>query len=247
MNERPDTDQTADLRELESRLGLDFDDPALLSRALTHRSYINEHPNAPREDNERLEYLGDAVIDFLVAEYLFRQFPRKDEGELTSLRAALVRSETLAQFARSLDIGPYLLLGQGESDNGGRERAPILCAAFEAVVGAIYLDQGLEAAATLVTHLIGPALKQIQASSLHKDAKSEFQVWAQARTNITPHYRMVASEGPDHAKTFTVQVLVGDDVWGEGRGRSKQAAAQAAAAEALIKSEAESRAGMDDN
>lgn len=222
-----------ELRTLESRLGLSFKDKSLLSRSLTHRSYLNENPGRVLEDNERLEFLGDAVLDFLVGAYLYHRFPEMSEGELTSLRAALVRTETLADFARSLEIGRFLLLGLGEADSGGRDRTPILCAAFEALVGAIYLDQGLEAVRKLVEPLLDPALVAILDDSLHIDAKSEFQVWAQAQFNITPHYRVVGSAGPDHAKIFTVQVCVGDKVWGEGNGRSKQSAAQAAAASAL--------------
>lgn len=224
-----------DLLELSEQLGVEFRDYSLLARALTHRSYLNENPGAANEDNERLEFLGDAVIDFIVAAYLYHRYPEMDEGELTSLRAALVRSEALAQFARDLQIGAYLRLGYGEEENGGRDRDALLCATFEAVMGAIYLDQGLEPVRRLMEGLIQPALERIRAGALHKDAKSEFQVWAQARYNITPQYRMVASEGPDHAKTFTVEVVVGNDVWGQGRGRSKQSAAQAAAAEAILK------------
>ncbi|MFO7662027.1 MAG: ribonuclease III [Chloroflexota bacterium] len=222
-----------DLLEFSDRLGIDFRDYSLLSRALTHRSYLNENPGTVLEDNERLEFLGDAVIDFIVAAFLYHRFPEMDEGELTSLRAALVRAETLARFAREVDLGQYLRLGYGEAENGGRDRTPLLCASFEAVMGAIYLDQGLEPARALVEGLVGPALEQIRAGALHKDAKSEFQVWAQAHYNVTPHYRMIDSEGPDHAKTFTVQVFVGEVVWGEGRGSSKQTAEQAAAAKAL--------------
>jgi len=190
------------------------------------------------EDNERLEFLGDAVIDFVVAGFLYHRFPEMDEGDLTALRAALVRAESLAGFARQIDLGRYLRLGLGEEENGGRERTPLLCATFEAVAGAIYLDHGLEQARAFIEPLIRPALEQIRAEELYKDAKSEFQVWAQARYNVTPHYRVSGSEGPDHARTFTVQVLVGPEVWGEGRGRSKQVAAQAAAAEAIRRAEA---------
>jgi ribonuclease-3 len=224
-----------DLRQLEERLGVRFDDYSLLSRALTHRSYLNEHPGQALEDNERLEFLGDAVIDFIVADYLYHRMPEVDEGELTSLRAALVRSEALAQLAREVGLGEHLRLGYGEAEGGGRQRIPILCAAFEAVVGAVYLDQGPEATRSLIERLVEPALAEITARQLHKDAKSEFQVWAQGRYNLTPYYRVAGSVGPDHAKTFTVQVLVGDAVWGEGSGRSKQVAAQAAAAAALAR------------
>jgi len=226
-----------DFRPLEEKLGVDFRDRSLLSRAMTHRSYLNENPDWSLEDNERLEFLGDAVLDFVVGAYLYHHFPEMDEGELTSLRAALVRAKTLARFAHQLDLGHFLLLGYGEAESGGRERIPILCATFEAVVGALYLDQGLEEVQSLVEQFIGPALVEIMADSLHKDAKSEFQVWAQAKYNMTPHYEVVDSSGPDHAKTFTVQVLVGDTVWGEGSGRSKQLSAQAAATMALARAE----------
>jgi ribonuclease-3 len=223
--------------ELENNLNIQFKDYSLLVRALTHRSYLNEHPDEVLEDNERLEFLGDAVLDFIVGSYLYHRFPEMDEGELTSLRAALVRAKTLADFARQLEIGRFLQLGFGEAENGGRERTPLLCASFEAVIGAIYLDQGLPAVKRLVEQLIGPALTEIMAESLHKDAKSEFQVWAQAKYNITPRYEVAATSGPDHAKQFTVQVLLEDDVWGEGVGRSKQVAAQAAAEVAMARVE----------
>lgn len=224
-----------DLLTFSETLGVTFRDVSLLSRALTHRSYLNENPGSVLEDNERLEFLGDAVIDFVVAGFLYHRFPEMDEGALTALRAALVRAESLAGFARQIDLGRYLRLGLGEEENGGRERTPLLCATFEAVAGAIYLDHGLEQARAFIEPLIRPALEQIRAEELYKDAKSEFQVWAQARFNVTPHYRVSGSEGPDHARTFTVQVLVGPEVWGEGRGRSKQIAAQAAAAEAMAR------------
>jgi ribonuclease-3 len=226
------------LQELETRLGLQFKDKSLLLRALTHRSYLNENLGTVLEDNERLEFLGDAVLDFLVGAYLYHRFPEMKEGDLTSLRAALVRTETLADFARQLDVGRFLLLGLGEADSGGRDRTPLLCAAFEALTGAIYLDQGLEAVKKLTEPLIGPALVTIMDDSLHIDAKSEFQVWAQAHFNITPRYVVVGSSGPDHAKMFAVEARVGDMVWGVGNGRSKQSAAQAAAGDALKRVEA---------
>ncbi len=233
----PITQSMNDYAALQENLDIQFQDYSLLTRALTHRSYLNENTGMALEDNERLEFLGDAVLDFVVAAYLYHRFPEMPEGDLTSLRAALVRTTMLAQFARQLEIGRFLRLGYGEVENGGRERSPILCAAFEAIVGAIYLDQGIEPVETLVKRLASPALQQILADSSHKDAKSEFQVWAQAQFNITPRYEVVSSTGPDHAKVFTVQAVVGDTVWGEGDGRSKQEAAQAAAAVALQKAE----------
>jgi ribonuclease-3 len=223
-----------DLLALEEKLDIEFLDYHLLRRALTHRSYLNENSDTGAEDNERLEFLGDAVLDFVVGAYLYQRFPEMDEGELTALRAALVRTKTLAQFARQLDLGVYLRLGYGEAESGGRERTATLCATFEAVIGAIYLDQGIESVVPLVERLIEPTLDHIMAESLHIDAKSEFQVWAQGNYNITPRYWVVDEEGPDHAKMFTVEVRLDEQVWGSGRGRSKQAAAQAAAAEALL-------------
>jgi ribonuclease-3 len=225
------------LSALEEKLGVQFRDYSLLLRALTHRSYLNENPDMVLEDNERLEFLGDAVLDFVVGAYLYHKYPEMQEGDLTSLRAALVRTKSLAEFAQMWDLGRFLRLGDGEAENGGRERPPILCAAFEALIGAIYLDQGLMTVQSLVKPLVDPALVNILEESLHKDAKSEFQVWAQAQYNITPRYQVVYTSGPDHAKEFTVQVLVGDEMWGVGNGRSKQRAAQAAAHAALLKTE----------
>jgi ribonuclease-3 len=222
--------------ELMRRLGVTFSQPGLLERALTHRSYLNETPDVT-QDNERLEFLGDAVLDFVVGAYLFRHFPNMHEGEMTALRAALVRSETLASFAQELTIDDHLLLGHGEQESGGRQKTATLCAAFEAVIGAIYLDQGLSIVAPLIEALCEPTLAKIQAEALHKDAKSEFQVWSQGTHGITPHYRVVAESGPDHAKQFTVQVLLEDAVWGEGSGHSKRQAAQVAAAHALAVAE----------
>jgi len=220
--------------QLADTLGVEFNDPNLLTLALTHRSYLNEHPEAT-EDNERLEFLGDAVLDFVVGSYLFRRFPQYQEGDLTALRAALVRAETLAQFSKQLGIDQHLRLGYGESESGGREKVPTLCASFEAVIGAIYLDQGIDSAIPLIERLAEPMLKTIREQQLHKDAKSEFQVWAQAEFGITPRYEVVGEDGPDHAKEFTVQAIVGSTAWGTGKGRSKRRAAQMAASEALTR------------
>jgi ribonuclease III len=219
----------------ESRL--DFQDAGLLRTALTHRSYLNEHPELDWEDNERLEYLGDAVLDFLLAEYLFLRLPNASEGELTALRAALVRRDTLARFAKELDIGSTLLVGHGEAESGGRERPAILCAAFEALVGALYLDQGLGGVNVFVAPLVEREFESACAEVAGKDPKSRLQELAQAELGLTPRYRTTQAEGPDHAKVFTVQVSVGEVVCGEGEGPSKQAAAQRAAADALIHTE----------
>jgi ribonuclease III len=226
-----------EIRALEDRLGFQFNDFSLLSRALTHRSFLNENPGEMLEDNERLEFLGDAVLDFVVGAYLYHHFPEMKEGELTMLRAALVRTETLAGFARQLAIGESLKLGYGEAESGGRDRLPTLCAAFEAVVGAIFLDQGMTFVQQWVHRLIAPALAEIIASAAHRDAKSDFQIWAQAQYNVTPRYQVLSAEGPDHDKLFTVAVMIDDETWGTGEGRSKQLAAQAAASKALDKVE----------
>ncbi len=225
-----------DWKTLLTRIGASGEQTELYLTALTHRSYLNEHPEE-NADNERLEFLGDAVLGLVTADYLYRQRPALPEGEMTILRAALVCAPTLAVFARQLDLGRYLRLGYGEAENGGRDKTPTLAAALEALLGAVYLECGLDTARQLVEELIAPALVEIVAQASHKDARSEFQVWAQAQLGETPHYRVVAEEGPDHAKMFTLQVLAGDAVWGEGQGSSKQRAAQAAAQAALRKAE----------
>jgi ribonuclease-3 len=219
--------------ELERNLGFDFADKSLLQRALTHRSYLNEHPEFPLEDNERLEFLGDAVLDFVTGEYLYHRFPEMAEGHLTNLRSALVRRETLAQFARSFDLGDHLQMGHGEAESGGRNRPATLCAAFEALVGALYLDQGLDAVHDLVEPLIGPEVGRTLRGNLDKDAKSLLQELAQGQMHRTPRYVTVAESGPDHAKEFIVQVTIDGVAYGQGSGPSKQRAAQEAASDAL--------------
>jgi ribonuclease-3 len=225
-------DEIKILQDFAERNNLTFDDLALLRAALTHRSYLNEHADVDWEDNERLEYLGDAVLDFMLAEYLYTNFPNASEGELTGLRAALVRRETLARLARGLGIGPVMLMGHGEVETGGRERPATLCAAFEAVVGALYLDQGLEAAAAWVLPMME---RELNSEVTDKDPKSRLQELVQGTLGVTPRYRTISAEGPDHAKQFTVQVSIGDTVCGRGDGASKQLAAQRAALDALAR------------
>lgn len=223
------------LSDREKILGLNFEDKTLLLRALTHRSYLNENPDFILEDNERLEYLGDAVLDFLTAEYLYHRFPEMHEGELTSLRAALVRTESLARLAREIDLGRCLYLGHGEEAGGGRRRLAVLCDAFEALIGALHLDQGLPAVRAFIKPLIDPQVERILAEDLDKDPKSLLQELSQAELEITPHYHTVGESGPDHAKEFIVQAMIGKQAYGQGVGRSKQAAARAAAQDALVK------------
>jgi ribonuclease-3 len=224
---------------LEQSLGLVFVDKSLLLRALTHRSYLNEHPEFGFEDNERLEFLGDAVLDFVTGAFLYHRFPELAEGPLTSLRSALVRRETLARFACRFELGRYLLLGHGEAESGGRERPALLCATFEALVGAIYLDQGLEPVQRLLEPIIGPEAAATLRERADRDAKSQLQEVAQAWLHRTPRYATVAESGPDHVKEFTVQVTIGGNAYGQGTGLSKQQAAQAAAQVALERLEAE--------
>jgi ribonuclease-3 len=218
--------------EFSREAGLTFNDTQLLYLALTHSSYINEHPEVP-EDNERLEYLGDAALDFLTAAFLFRRYPEMDEGQLTRLRSALVRTEQLAQFALELKLGEAVLLGHGEEASGGRQREAMLCDAFEAMIGALYLDAGLQA----VIAFLEPRLKAAVESALEDedllDPRSLLQIWAQGELGETPRYQTVGSYGPDHAREFVVEVEVGQKKAGRGQGRSKQEAAQRAATDAL--------------
>ena len=213
-------------------LGLEFNDPLLLTRALTHRSYLNENPES-LEDNERLEFLGDAVLDFLVGAWLYNRFPEMPEGNLTRLRSALVRTENLAQFAGEIKLGDVMLLGHGESDGGGRERPALLCATFEALIGAMYIDKGIEAVKGFINPLLESATQQILSGNRDKDPKSMLQEWAQSQGLGTPYYRTVSSFGPDHAKSFEVEVHIGNTVHGSGIGHSKQTAAKIAAEQAL--------------
>ncbi len=218
---------------LQQHIGLSFNDQSLLLRALTHPSYLNEHPDQGLEDNQRLEFLGDAILDFISGEWLYHRFPEAPEGRLTRLRAALVRSETLANFAAQCQIDKALLLGHGEEENRGRLRPSNLCAAFEALTGALYLDKGIQAVRDFVQPLLETALEDILRFDLDKDPKSMLQEWSQAHLGLTPIYRTVSSHGPDHAKEFTVAVFIGDERYGEGIGPSKQAAAQVAAQQVL--------------
>lgn len=223
------------LDEFAGRNGLVFTDRALLRMALTHRSYLNEHAEVDWEDNERLEYLGDAVLDFLLADYLYETFPNASEGDLTGLRAALVRRETLSRLAVKLGIGQSLLMGHGEVETGGRHRPATLCAGFEAVVGALYLDQDLTVVSNWVIPMMQAELGGAKTEVEDKDPKSRLQEMVQAMLGVTPRYRTVSAEGPDHAKVFHVQVSIGESVVGEGDGPSKQLAAQNAALDALAR------------
>jgi len=210
-----------------------FKNPRLLTQALTHRSYLNEHPEVEPLDNERLEFLGDAILDFIVAGWLYRKYPDYAEGRLTSIRAAFVRAEKLSELANQIGLGEHIRMGKGETVSGGRTRQALLADAFEAMLGALYLDQGVRAVQRWLTPLIATEIERIIVEQGDRDAKSALQEWSQAMRRITPHYRTIEAAGPDHAKLFTVAVFIGADEVGRGTGHSKQIAAQAAAAAAL--------------
>jgi ribonuclease-3 len=220
-------------KELEQALGLTFKRPELLRQALIHTSYLNEHPGLGLGSNERLEFLGDAAIGLVVAQELFSEYPGVDEGILTELRAHLVRRDTLARAAARLSLGEYLQLGRGEDAAGGRRRPTNLARAYEAVAGAIFLDGGLAKVRAFVRKTLKDELASLRDKGLPFDPKSRLQELVQSRWQTTPAYRLIKTEGPDHARRFTVQVLVNGDVMGSGEGRSKQTAEKAAAEEAL--------------
>ncbi len=227
----------AELATLQSTLGITFRDPLLLQQALTHRSFLNENPDFPLPSNERLEFLGDALLGFIVAEKLHSDLPHLWEGALTVLRAALVCNETLARIASSFNLGDHLYLGRGEEMSGGRHRQSNLSSALEAVIGAIFVDQGLPVAKEFVLRLLnGMVVKIVEEESIEesvKDYKSRLQVLVQAEQQTTPVYRIVEEKGPAHDKLFTVEVMVGDVVLGRGSGKGKRAAEQNAAQAAL--------------
>ncbi len=224
--------ETEPAQDFALRLGLPFSDILLLNRALTHRSFLNEHPHA-LEDNERLEFLGDAVLDFLVGAWLYNHFPEMSEGELTRMRSALVRTETLAEFARRIDLGNAMRLGRGEDEGGGRTRPAILCGMFEALIGALYLESGMDAVRDFIEPLLEETSGHVLSAHEEHDAKSRFQEWAQSEGLGTPHYHITTSYGPDHDKVFEVEVVVDGISYGHGVGHSKQSAAKAAAQMAL--------------
>lgn len=224
--------------EVERALGVEFSDKQLLQQAFVHRSFLNELLDHDEDlvDNERLEFLGDAVLGYVVSEHLYLLFPYVNEGELTNLRSALVRRETLARLAEELNLGSFLKLGHGEEESGGRTRRATLCATFEAVIGAVYLDQGIEAVRRLVFGLLRVDIERLRAVDDTKDPKSRLQEWAQAVKGYTPRYKVADALGPDHAKHFVMLVQVNGEPIGVGQGRSKQESAQRAAAMALFRS-----------
>lgn len=226
---------------LEALIGVPFDDGQLLESAFVHRSFKHEHPQLipGLSSNERLEFLGDAILNFITAAWLYARYPECSEGGLTSLRSALVRTTTLAEFARELDLGTYIRLAGGENNATTRNRDSLLADVFEAVVGAIYLDQGLDAAQAFVMPFLERSIEHVENAVSHSNYRTRLQEVAQARFAQTPQYRVVATNGPPHQLEFTMEVAVGATVWGQGKGFSKQAASQAAAQAALLRIEAE--------
>ncbi len=217
----------------ENLIGIKFKDEAILKQAFTHRSYLNENRSAGLEHNERLEFLGDAVLELAITEYLYKRFTDFDEGKMTALRSALVNADTCAEVARKLGVGDFLLLSKGQAKDAGKALDYILANALEAIIGAIYLDSGFGAAEAFILKYVAPMTDDIIKSGAAVDAKSLFQEKAQEMTGTTPTYKTLKESGPDHDKNFSVAVMVGGEVYGEGQGRSKQAAEQAAAANAL--------------
>ena len=223
----------ADLATLQQTLGISFNDPSLLEQALVHTSYVNEQSGITSISNERLEFLGDAVLDLVVAEGLYQDFPNSAEGEMTRLRAALVRRETLARMAIVLKLGDHLYLGKGEESSGGRNKPVNLAGVFEAVIAAIFLDQGSITARDFILSLFKEELQRVANHEVKGDYKSRLQELIQIREQQIPVYRVVEVVGPDHSRMFTIEVSAGDNVLGRGTGKSKKAAETEAARTAL--------------
>lgn len=220
------------LNELEKKIGYRFSDFSYLEHAMRHSSYCNEQKMDRFMNNERLEFLGDAVLELVTSEFLYLNYPKMPEGEATRKRASMVCEQTLALCAKEIELGSYLYLGKGEDHTGGRERASVISDALEALIGAIYLDGGFTSAKEFVERFI---LNGIEEKQLFFDSKTIFQEMMQSITTEPIHYKMVAEEGPDHCKTFTIELFVGEQSAGIGSGKSKKAAEQAAAYDAIKK------------
>ena len=222
-----------DFKTFQSRIGVAFNEQRLLETAFTHRSYLNENRRPGAEHNERLEFLGDAVLELVVTEFLYAKYPQKPEGDLTAYRAALVNTQSISDAAQQLGMNDFLLLSRGEAKDTGRARQIILANAFEALIGAIYLDQGYEMAKDFIGKQLFHKTDEVVEQRLWQDAKSRFQEIAQEKLGITPTYQLLSQTGPDHDKRFTVGAYVGGEKVASGEGRSKQEAEQAAAEKAL--------------
>jgi ribonuclease-3 len=232
------------LPELESAINYSFTDRTLVVEALTHRSFLNEAGNRTTRDNERLEFFGDAVIDFFLSRALLDRFPDCREGDLTRIRASLVGEESLGNLARRIGLGRYLRMGRGEEKSGGREKRSILDDAYEALLAAVYLDGGAAPLESLVEAHFGPLLENGAVPSLGRDCKTEFQELAQSVYGTVPRYIHKVPEGPDHARIFAVQVFIGEEPFGEGSGRTKKEAEQEAARVGLERLSQKASAGV---
>ena len=219
--------------DFEKKVGVSFKDKSLLKQAFIHRSYINENSGTGLSHNERLEFLGDAVLELVVTDFLYRKYPGYAEGELTALRSALVNAIIISEIASQIGMNDYLLLSKGESKDNGKARQYILANTYEALVGAIYLDQGYNVADKFITKTLLPHTEEIVAKKLWRDSKSLVQEKAQEFVNVTPMYKVLSEAGPDHDKHFTVGIYFGKDLIAEGKGKSKQEAEQKAAEAAL--------------
>lgn len=223
-----------DFGPFETKIGVGFKDKRLLETAFTHRSYLNENRGNGREHNERLEFLGDAVLELVVTEFLYKKYPEKPEGELTSFRAALVNTQSISDAGTKLGMNDFLLLSRGEAKDTGRARQIILANAFEAVIGAIYLDQGYDAAYAFIEAQLFHKTDEVVEKRLWQDSKSRLQEVAQDKLGVTPTYELMDQSGPDHARSFTVAVFLGREKVALGEGKSKQEAEQDAAGKALV-------------
>lgn len=222
-----------DIKEFEAKLGVTFNDINVLRHAFIHRSYINEHKEIGLEHNERLEFLGDAVLELVVTDFLFKKYPEKTEGELTAYRAALVNTNTLSEASTELGVNEYLLLSKGESQDTGRARQYILANTFESIAGALYLDQGYNAAQRFIADNLFGLIDEIVSKRLWQDSKSLFQEKAQENAGITPQYELIEEKGPDHDREFVVGAYLRKELIATGKGRAKQEAEQEAAKNAL--------------
>ena len=221
-----------DISKLEKTIGIEFKNKNLLKEALTHRSYLNENPSWGKH-NERLEFLGDSVLELITSEFLYEKYPNENEGQLTVLRAALINYQMLAQVAREIELENYLLLSKGEAKDTGKGREAILADAFEALLAAIYLDRGYKISENFVIKFVLPHLDEIEKKQLYKDPKSLLQEMIQEQSKLTPTYKVLEENGPDHQRIFRVGVYVGEKLIAEGKGSSKQEAEINAASQAL--------------
>jgi ribonuclease-3 len=224
-----------DAVELQNKIGVEFQNKDLIREALTHRSFLNENPNEKTRHNERLEFLGDAVLELATTKFLFNKYPEKPEGELTSLRAALVNANALFDVASALELEKYLRLSKGEAKDSGKGKQAIMANAIEAIIGAVYLDKGYDAAEKFVNDFVCAGLENVMNKKLWRDAKSLFQEKAQELLGVTPTYGVLSETGPDHMKNFLVGAYIDEEMVATGEGSSKQEAQQKAAEEALNK------------